>query len=127
MANRALGLVEVVGLVGAIEATDAAGKAAAVDILEIEYADAGICTVKIVGDVADVMTAVDAASAAAGRVGQLRGKQVIARPDEQTERLFESKPVRSAASGAWDVMSEAARKAEGEETSKGKKASRKKK
>ena len=60
MAKQALGLIETRGIVGALEAADAATKAAAVDLVEIEYADAGICTVKLLGEVADVLSSVDA-------------------------------------------------------------------
>ncbi len=106
VAKRALGMIETLGLVGAVEAADAASKAASVQLVEIEYADAGICTVKVLGEVADVLSSVDAGSNAAQRVGQLLGRHVIPQPDDDTEKLIPSKQEQSEASGAYDVLSE---------------------
>lgn len=104
MPGEALGLIETLGLVGAIEAADAAAKAAASDLVEIEYADAGICTVMIRGTVADVMASVEAGAAAAKRVGQLLHRHVIPQPAEDTERLIGQPPVFTPATGGYDAL-----------------------
>ncbi len=104
MPGEALGMIETLGLVGAIEAADAAMKAAASNLVDIEYADAGICTVMIQGTVADVMASVEAGAAAAGRVGQLLHRHVIPQPAEDTEKLIGHPPVFSPSTGGYDAL-----------------------
>jgi ethanolamine utilization protein EutM len=91
-AGRALGLVETRGLVGAIEAGDAGAKAAPVDLLELEYADAGLVTVRFRGSVAAVRAAVDAGSLAAQRIGELISVHVIPNPHPDLDLLNGDEP-----------------------------------
>jgi len=85
MADRALGMVETLGLVASIEAADAMLKAANVELLGKERADAGLITILVVGETAAVRSAVDAGAAAAQRVGQLVSTHIIPRPDDQLD------------------------------------------
>jgi len=106
--DKALGLIETVGLVGAIEACDAAAKAADVVISAAEVTDAALVTLKIFGELGAVQSAVEAGGMAASRVGQLLAAHVIANPDrnldvimgssfELPHRLRTRKPMPSAA------------------------------
>src|SRR3974377_2274612 len=79
---EALGMIETKGLVALIEASDAMLKAANVTLLGWQKIGSGLVTALVVGDVAAVKAAVDAGAAAAGRVGEVVGVQVIARPHE---------------------------------------------
>ena len=85
MANNnieALGMVETKGLVALIEASDAMVKAANVTLIGWQKIGSGLVTALVLGDVAAVKAAIDAGAAAAGRVGEVVGVQVIARPHE---------------------------------------------
>ena len=88
----ALGLIETRGLVGAIEASDAAVKAADTVVVQIEYVDPGLVTVKLRGEVADVQAAVEAGASAARRVGEVVSAHVIPRPTEDVEMLIHHEP-----------------------------------
>src|SRR5712671_6954752 len=79
---EALGMIETKGLVSLIEAADAMLKAANVTLIGWTKIGSGMVTAMVVGDVAAVKAAVDAGAAAAGRVGEVVGVQVIARPHE---------------------------------------------
>ena len=79
--DKALGLIETVGLVGAIEACDAAAKSADVIISSIDLTDPALVTLKIFGELGAVQAAVDAGSQAAERVGQLLSAHIIPNPD----------------------------------------------
>lgn len=83
MASQALGLVETKGLVAMLEATDAMLKAANVTMVGWDKVGSGMVTAFVTGDVAAVKAAVDAGSAAAGRVGEVIGVHVIARPHDE--------------------------------------------
>jgi microcompartment protein CcmL/EutN len=90
MTQKALGLIETIGLVTAIEAADAASKAANVKVLGYENTrGGGLITVKIVGDVGAVKAAVSAGVAAAQRIGQVASQQIIPRPHHEIEALIE--------------------------------------
>src|SRR5437016_6237758 len=78
--GSALGIIETRGLTGAIEALDAMAKSANVTPTSTVKIDAGIVTVTVRGDVGSVAVAVEVGAAAAQKVGELRGKHVIARP-----------------------------------------------
>ena len=82
-------------------------KAAAVELVDIEFVDDGICTVKVLGEVADVLTAVESGSSAAQRVGQLRHRHVIAQPADDTEKLIFGKPVWDPVLDNYDALSDA--------------------
>lgn len=86
--NKALGLIETIGLVAAIEAADAAVKAANVILLGYDSARAGKITIKLAGDVGAVQAAVAAGVAAAARVGTVYGSLVIPRPHEEIDPLI---------------------------------------
>jgi ethanolamine utilization protein EutM len=87
--QKALGLIETIGLVTAIEAADAAVKAANVVLLGYENTKGGgKITVKIVGDVGAVQAAVSAGTAAALRIGKVYGYRVIPRPHEEINALI---------------------------------------
>ncbi|MGL5244052.1 MAG: BMC domain-containing protein [Sarcina sp.] len=77
--NKALGLIEVIGLATAIEAADAALKAANIKLLGVEKISAGIVTVKFVGDVGAVKASVEAAEEHVRKFGTLRTVNVIPR------------------------------------------------
>src|SRR4051812_21362949 len=79
---EALGLIETKGLVALIEASDAMVKSANVTLIGWQKIGSGLVTAMCVGDVAAVKAAIDAGAAAAGRVGEVIGVQVIARPHE---------------------------------------------
>ncbi len=80
MPSEALGLLEVKGLVALMEGTDAMLKSANVEMVGWDKAGSGMVTAFVRGDVAAVKAAVDAGAEAAGRVGELVGAHVIARP-----------------------------------------------
>jgi len=87
--QKALGLIETIGLVPAIEAADAAAKAA--DIILLGYENTrggGKITVKMVGDVGAVQAAVAAGVAAASRIGKVYGHLVIPRPHDEINSLI---------------------------------------
>jgi ethanolamine utilization protein EutM len=86
--NKALGLIETVGLVGAIEACDAAAKAADVIVSAAEVIDPALVTIKIFGELGAVQAAVDAGSEAAARVGQLLAAHIIPNPDDNLEVIM---------------------------------------
>ena len=83
MAQQALGLVETKGLVALIEASDAMMKAANVTMIGWDKVGSGMVTTFINGDVAAVKAAVDAGAAAAGKIGQVIGVHIIARPHDE--------------------------------------------
>lgn len=90
--NKALGLIEVLGLTTAMAALDAALKAADVQFLGCEkvigVGKAIGLTVRFEGDVASVQSALDAAKVAAERIGKVFVARVIARPDVELNRLW---------------------------------------
>jgi ethanolamine utilization protein EutM len=87
MEERALGLVETLGLVGAIEAADAMVKASNVRLIGKEITDGAMVTIKVVGEVGAVQASVSAGEAAARRVGQVVSVHIIPRPDAMTESI----------------------------------------
>ena len=78
--GQALGLIETKGWVGLVEATDAMCKAANVEVVKTIQIGGAFVTTIVRGDVGSVKAAVDAGAEAAGRVGELVGSHVIARP-----------------------------------------------
>ncbi|MBQ2557124.1 MAG: BMC domain-containing protein [Thermoguttaceae bacterium] len=85
---QALGILEGKGFVTLFEATDAMLKAANVEFLGWDKPGSGIVTVYVTGDVAAVKAATDAGVAAASRIGEITGVQVIARPDDDVEKVL---------------------------------------
>jgi len=87
--QKALGLIETIGLIPAIEAADAAVKAANVVLLGYENAKGGgKITIKVAGDVGAVQAAVSAGAAAAGRIGKVYSCLVIPRPHDEIAALI---------------------------------------
>jgi len=87
--QKALGLIETIGLIPAIEAADAAVKAANVVLLGYENTKGGgKITVKVAGDVGAVKAAVSAGVAAALRIGKVYGSSVIPRPHDEISALI---------------------------------------
>ncbi len=91
MAQQALGLVETKGLVALIEASDAMMKAANVSMIGWDKVGSGMVTTFITGDVAAVKAAVDAGAAAAGKIGQVIGVHIIARPHDELVAMMPKK------------------------------------
>ena len=85
--STALGMIETRGYVGNVEATDAMAKAASVQVIKQLQTGGGFLTL-IKGDVGSVKAAVDAGAEAAGRVGELIGAHVIARPHPELLSQF---------------------------------------
>lgn len=87
--NKALGLIEVIGLTQAIVAADEAVKSASVNILGIEKVTGGIVTVKIIGDVSAVTAAVESSKSMIEHSGNLRSANVISRLHEDVFSIVE--------------------------------------
>ncbi len=88
MSGEAIGLIETKGLVAQIEAADAMLKAANVTLVQQVQIGGSYITTIIRGDVGSVRAAVDSGAEIAGRVGELVGAHVIARPEETVLKLF---------------------------------------
>ncbi len=86
--SSAIGLIETKGYAGSVEATDAMSKAANVELVKQIQTGGGFLTVIVKGDVGSVKAAVDAGADAAGRVGELVGSHVIARPHAELLTQF---------------------------------------
>lgn len=95
MADRALGMVETLGLVASIEAADAMVKTANVQLIGKEKVQGGLITILVEGETAAVKSAIDAGAAAAQRVGQLISTHIIPRPDDQVDEIIGMKPTRT--------------------------------
>lgn len=80
MNQKALGLIEVIGLVPALEAADACLKAANVQFVGYETVTPGMVTVKIEGDIGAVQAAVAAGKVSATKIGTVISSLVIPRP-----------------------------------------------
>jgi ethanolamine utilization protein EutM len=86
--SKALGMIETKGYVGNVEAADAMAKAADVDLVKQVQIGAGHLTILVQGDVGSVKAAVEAGAEAAGRVGEIVGTHVIARPHAELLKQF---------------------------------------
>lgn len=91
--NKALGLIESIGLATAVTALDAATKAADVTFIGYEQVIGvggvvGI-TIQVAGEVAAVRAAVDAGLEAGNRVGTIISSHVIPRPHDEVDKLIE--------------------------------------
>src|SRR5690242_4581359 len=91
MAAQAIGMVETKGLIALIEASDAMLKAANVTMIGWDKVGSGMVTTFVTGDVAAVKAAVDAGAAAAGKVGDVIGVHVIARPHDELGAMMPKK------------------------------------
>jgi ethanolamine utilization protein EutM len=88
MSQEAIGMIETRGYIGSIEASDAMVKAANVTLLKTIKIGGGLIAVFATGDVGSVKAAVDAGSKAAGKVGELIGSHILARPHEDLLKSF---------------------------------------
>jgi microcompartment protein CcmL/EutN len=86
--KNALGFFEVRSLVAAIYAADVMVKAANVVVKDFNIVGSGVVAVIIEGDVSAVKAAVEAAREDAGSMGQVIGINVIPRPVEGMEMIF---------------------------------------
>lgn len=78
----ALGMIETRGTTALVQATDAMLKAADVQLVKSIAIGGAYMTIVVKGDVGSVKAAVDAGADAAGKVGELVGAHVIARPHD---------------------------------------------
>jgi len=85
----AIGMVETRGYVGSVEASDAMVKAANVGKLKQIQIGGAFVTVFVKGDIGSVKAAVEAGAVAAGKIGDLVGSHVIARPHEDLAAQFD--------------------------------------
>ncbi|MBN2007853.1 BMC domain-containing protein [candidate division KSB1 bacterium] len=86
--QKALGIIETIGLATAMEAADAAVKAANVTLGEYVSVGGGKVSVIIRGDVAAVKAAVDSGVSAASQIGKVVGQTVIPRPADKLVPTF---------------------------------------
>ena len=91
--QKALGLIEAIGLTTAVAALDAASKATDVTLIGVEKnywrRKAVGVNIQIAGEVAAVRAAVDAGVEAANRVGLVAASHVIPRPHDEVDKLIE--------------------------------------
>ena len=94
MSQEAIGMIETRGYVGSVEASDAMVKAANVTLVKTISIGGGLITVFATGDIGSVKAAVDAGSKAAGKVGELVGSHILARPHEDLMKVFMGEPAK---------------------------------
>ncbi len=91
--QKAVGLIEALGLTTAVSALDAASKAADVTLIGMEkvigVGRAVGVNIQIAGEVAAVRAAVDAGVEAGSRVGTIIASHVIPRPHDEVDKLIE--------------------------------------
>ena len=86
---KAIALLEVQAMVAAITGLDAMVKAADVRLIHVEKRLGGrLVTVVVEGEVSAVSAAVEAGAAAAAEVGNVKCKEVIARPHPDVMRFL---------------------------------------
>ena len=90
--NKALGLIEALGLTTAVTALDAASKAADITLIGVEkiigVGKSVSVNIQIAGEVAAVRAAVDAGVIAGNRVGTVFASHVIPRPHDEVDALI---------------------------------------
>ena len=94
MSQEAIGMIETRGYVGSGEASDAMVKAANGTLIKSISIGGGLSTVLATGDVGSVKAAVDAGAKAAGKVGELVGSHILARPHEDLMKVFIGEPAK---------------------------------
>ena len=94
MSQEALGMIETKGYVGSVEASDAMVKAANVTLVKTISIGGGLITVFATGDIGSIKAAVDAGSKAAGKVGELVGSHILARPHEDLMKVIIGEPAK---------------------------------
>lgn len=90
MSQKALGMIETVGILAAYEAADVALKSANVKLVGYEISRGGLIVIKFTGDVSAVRSAVDAGKTAASKLSKVWSSHVIARPAAQIEKMINS-------------------------------------
>lgn len=78
--EKALGLIETLGMVPAISGTDTMLKTADVELISYENIGSTLVTIMVTGDVAAVKASVEAGAAAASQIGKLTAQNVMPRP-----------------------------------------------
>ncbi|MBZ2175157.1 BMC domain-containing protein [Schnuerera sp. xch1] len=90
--QKAIGLIEAMGLSTAVAALDAASKAADVTLVGVEkvigVAQGVGVNIQMAGEVAAVKSAVDAGVEAGNRVGKIISSHVIPRPHDEIDKLL---------------------------------------
>lgn len=81
-------MIETRGLTASIEAADAMLKSADVELVGTEKIGSGLITVIVKGEVGAVKAATEAGAEAASRLGELVSVHVIARPHDDTAKIF---------------------------------------
>ena len=84
----AIGMIETRGLTASIETADAMPNAADEELTGTEKSGSGILTVIGKGEVGAVKAATEAGAEAASRLGELVSVHVIARPHDDTAKVF---------------------------------------
>ena len=84
----AIGMIETRGLTASIEAADAMLKSADVELVGTEKIGSGLITVIVKGEAGAVKAATEAGAEAASRLGELVSVHVIARPHDDTAKIF---------------------------------------
>ena len=94
MSQEAIGMIETKGYVGSVEASDAMVKAANVTLVKTISIGGGLITVFATGDIGSIKAAVDAGAKAAGKVGELVGSHILARPHEDLMKTIIGEPTK---------------------------------
>ena len=81
-------MIETRGLTASIEAADAMLISADVELVGSEKFGSGLITVIVKGEVGAVKAATEAGAEAASRLGELVSVHVIARPHDDTAKVF---------------------------------------
>ena len=81
-------MIETRGLTASIEAADVMRKSADVELVGTEKIGSGLITVIVKGEVGAVKAATEAGAEAASRLGELVSVHVIARPHDDTAKVF---------------------------------------
>ncbi len=87
--RKAIGSVETKGLVAAMQAADTMVKAANVNIVDMDIVGSALVAVIVSGEVAAVNAAVEAATDVAGQLGEIIATNVIARPNEEVDKMLD--------------------------------------
>ena len=84
----AIGMIETRGLTASIDAAEAMLISADVELVGTEKIGSGLITVIVKGEVGAVKAATEAGAEAASRLGELVSVHVIARPHDDTAKVF---------------------------------------
>ncbi|WP_050739484.1 BMC domain-containing protein [Acetobacterium bakii] len=87
---NSVGIIDTVGFVGSVNALDTCLKTADVEFVRFEKMSGGIVSIVIKGDVAAVSASIAAGVEAAKLVGKYKRHTIIARLDDQTQKMLSS-------------------------------------